>query len=325
MPLTVEFGVGDLAGTRFAASPMHETITALQLLTVPSRQPVHAPWCRWAQRQLAARPLHAPLLSELLLHDRPSWPEFLAPAPQPGASGIDQQLALLRATTPGAVRTSLRRVFADDPPAAAKDLAVRPAQTLAHLADELRDVHDRLIGPHWPRMRALLEADVSHRARLLAHNGPAGLFERLHPAVSWHDGVLTIDQGRRARRIELGPGGLVLTPGVFGGPGVVIKGATSTQTTLRYPARGIGDLWAATADAPPDALVRLLGAPRARLLHALLAPATTTLLAREQGVTASAISQHLAVLHANGLLERHRTGRQVHYSVSERGRALLRP
>lgn len=323
VPLTVEFGVGDLAGTRFAVSPAHEAITALQLLAVPSRQPVHAPWCRWAQRRLATRPLRAPLLHQLVVHDRPSWPEFLAPAPRPGAGGIEDQLAVLRTTAPRHVLASLRRAFGDDPPAAARELAARPAQVLTELVGELREVHDRLIEPHWPRMRALLEVDIAHRARMLARDGPAALFGHLHPAVSWRDGVLTIDQGHRTSRIQLGPGGLVLAPGVFGGPRAVIKGATSSQTTLRYPARGIGDLWTATGTVPPDALVRLLGAARARVLNALISPATATLLAREQGVTASAISQHLAVLHANGLVERHRSGREVHYSANDTGRALL--
>lgn len=325
MALTVELGVDDLAGTRFAVSPVHETITALQLMEAPSRQPEHAPWCRWAQGTLARRPLRTPLLRELVVHERPSWPEFLAPAPRPGAAGIEDQLAVVRATSAGHVAASLRRVFGDEPSEVASELATRPAKVLAHLADELREVHDRLIRPHWPRMQALLEVDIAHRARQLAQEGPAALFGRLHPALSWHDGVLTIAQGRRSRRIELGRGGLVLTPAVFGGPHAVIKGATSSQTTLRYPARGIGNLWTATTEAPPDALLRLLGAARARLLTALVSPATTTLLAREQGVTASAISQHLAVLHANGLVERHRTGRQVHYSATGTGRALLRP
>jgi DNA-binding transcriptional ArsR family regulator len=67
----------------------------------------------------------------------------------------------------------------------------------------------------------------------------------------------------------------------------------------------------------------LLGAPRARLLEALCSPATTTALARRLAVTPSAVSQHLAVLHRGGLVDRHRSGRTVLYQTSELGLALL--
>lgn len=320
---TVELGVDDLAGTRFAVSPVHETITALQLLTEPGRQPLQAPWVRWAEEELVARPLSLPLLRQLVVHTRPSWPEFLAPAPPAGGATLADQLAAVRATSAADVRGSLRRVFRDDLPPAAVALADRPDVVLAEVADELCEAHDRLIAAHWPRMRALLDVDIAHRARVLADGGPAALFDRLHPAVAWRDGVLLIDQGRRPRRITPGPGGLVLSPAVFGGPHVVVKGHTSSRTTLRYPARGIGDLWRAGRCHPSRALVRLVGAPRARVLGALLAPATTTLLAAELGVTPSAVSQHLVVLHAAGLVVRSRAGRHVHYALTETGRALV--
>jgi hypothetical protein len=320
---TVELGVGDLAGTRFAVSPVHETITALQLLAVPGRQPLHAPWARWAQDQLAARPLEVPLLRQLVVHDRKSWPEFLAPAPPAGGATLADQLLALRATAPPDVRASLRRVFGGDPPPAGIRLAARPDDVLDEVARELREAYDRLIAPHWPRMSALLEVDIAYRARVLAEGGPAALFDRLHPAVTWREGVLVIDQGGRPIRVPPGPGGLVLCPGVFGGPRVVLKGHTSSQTTLRYPARGTGDLWRPGQTGPSRALRRLLGAARARVLDALLAPATTTMLARELGVTPSAVSQQLAVLHAARLVTRTRAGRHVHYALTETGRALL--
>ena len=321
----MELGLDDLAGTRFAVSPLHETITALHVLIAPSRQPVHAPWCRWATQALADDRLSLPLLWQLIAHDLPSWPEFLAPAPTSRQAGIDDQLAVLRATDPADVRASIRRVFGADPPPAASYLTLAPRAALAEVAAELREAHDRLIHPHWPRMRALLDVDIGHRADQLAARGPAGLLADLHPSISWRTGRLTVAHPSTHRRIDLGPGGLVLCPSVFGGPDVVIKHTTSSQTTLRYPARGVGSLWSATTTPPADSLVRLVGRPRARVLRALDSPATTTLLAREQGVTPSAISQHLAVLHANGLIDRHRTGRLVHYSLTRSGRALLRP
>jgi DNA-binding transcriptional ArsR family regulator len=284
---------------------------------------VHAPWCRWAERELAARPLRLPLLWQLIAHDLPSWPEFLAPAPVSRSAGLEQQLAAVRATDPDSVRASIARVFGGDPPEAGIRLTMHPDRALAELADELRTAHARLIAPHWPRMQALLDVDITYRAGLLADGGPAALLAALHPAVSWRNGALRVAQGRRHRPIALAPGGLVLCPSVFGGPHVVVKGHSSTRTTLRYPARGVGSLWSSSSDPPPDGLVRLVGRPRARLLSALRSPATTTVLAREQGVSASAVSQHLGVLRATGLIAGDRVGRQVYYSLTDTGGALL--
>ncbi len=67
----------------------------------------------------------------------------------------------------------------------------------------------------------------------------------------------------------------------------------------------------------------LLGAPRARLLGALRSPATTSALARRFGVTPGAVSQHLAVQHRSGLVDRQRSGRMVLYQTSALGLALL--
>lgn len=69
----------------------------------------------------------------------------------------------------------------------------------------------------------------------------------------------------------------------------------------------------------------LLGAPRARLLTLLEEPLSTVELARRLTVTASAVSQHLRVLHATGLVTRSRDGRQVLYRRSALGDQLAPP
>ena len=78
---TLELGLDDLAASRFAVSPPHEVITALQLLAAPLRHPVHAPWRRRVAAEVVERPLLVPMLDQLVVHNRPSWAEFLAPAP----------------------------------------------------------------------------------------------------------------------------------------------------------------------------------------------------------------------------------------------------
>jgi DNA-binding transcriptional ArsR family regulator len=151
------------------------------------------------------------------------------------------------------------------------------------------------------------------------------LFADLHPDLHWRDGrsVLEGVRWRTERVVDRGPGGLVLIPVVLGSPYVLIKKNTSTQTTVRYPARGVRALWTAGTQAPPGSAVRLLGRARAELLEAVRSPATTTELARALGVTPSAVSQHLGVLRENGLIARERSGRNVLYMTTALGAALI--
>ncbi|MBB3732034.1 DUF5937 family protein [Nonomuraea dietziae] len=325
MALTIDLGVAELAATRFAISPLSETVSALQQLGDRDRQPIHLPWLRWAADELARHPLDLPRTWPLIVSDRPAWPEFLVPAPRGAGTSLEDDLAALRRTTAPQVRASLLRVFGDDPPAAVAELAARPVAGLREIAAELRAAHDRLIAPHWSRIRAVLEADVVHRARQLAAGGAERLFTDLHPDLRWRDGRLMLGGARwRAERaVNRGPGGLVLMPVVLGSPYVLIKKSTSTQTTVRYPARGVGALWTAGTRAPAGSAVRLLGRARADLLEALRSPTTTTELARALGVTPSAVSQHLGVLRESGLVARERSGRHVLYMTTALGAALL--
>jgi hypothetical protein len=323
--MTVVVGVAELADTRFAVSPLSETVAGLQQLAGVHRNPLALRWLRWATERLAEEPLDLPTAWPLAITGRPGYPEFLVPAPTTPGTGIDDDLAALRRTTAEQVRRSLRRVFGDDPPPAARALTARPEAGLRRLATELRSAHDRLVAPHWPRIRAVLDADVAHRGRRLADGGARALFADLHPDLSWTDGRLVLrEPGWSSERpVERGPGGLVLMPVVLGPARVTIKGRTSTQTTVRYPARGAGALWTAGTAAPPAGLVQLLGRPRAELLEALRSPATTGDLARAFGVTPSAISQHLRVLRDTGLVARTRAGRSVLHMTTALGDGLL--
>ncbi|MFC4061700.1 ArsR/SmtB family transcription factor [Planomonospora corallina] len=325
MALRVDLGVAELAATRLAISPLSETVAGLQQLSGRHRNPLNLRWLRWACDELARHPLELPRTWPLLVNDRPSWPEFLVPAPRGTAASIDDDLAALQATTPAQVRASLRRVFGGRLPGAAAALAAHPAAGLRAVAAELRAAHDLLIAPHWPRIRAVLDADVVHRARQPAAGGAERLFAGLHPDLRWRDGRLLLHgtHWRAEHVVDRGPGGLVLMPVVLGPPHVMIKKSTSTQTTVRYPARGVGALWTAGTRSPAGGAVRLLGRARAELLEALRSPATTTELARALGVTPSAVSQHLGVLRESGLVARERAGRTVVYTTTALGASLI--
>jgi DNA-binding transcriptional ArsR family regulator len=328
MTTVLELGLADLAGTRFAASPLSETVTAVLLLGHPGRSPVNRPWVDWARAQLAQAPLRMPRLWPLLNNGLDVYPEFLAPAPARQRPSISDELARLRATPGDAVRASLRRVFGDGPwPPCATALDADPAGGLLLIAAELGAFHQQLIAPHWERIRAVLDADIAYRTSQLAAGGARALFADLHQKLTWSDGLLSIEGGHgQVIRARLGPDGIVLLPSVFNWPLVSPALATSSQTTLVYPARGVATVWQALPGPPPrqlTAIAEVIGVTRARLLDTLRSPATTSALAQQYAVTPGAVSQHLGALYRARLLTRQRSGHTVLYQTSDLGLALL--
>jgi DNA-binding transcriptional ArsR family regulator len=361
MALVVELGVADLAASRFAISPLCETIKALLLLAQPAPPEVNLAWVRWARVQLEREPLRVPTVWPLVVNGLSVYPEFLVPAPAVRHPAFADELARLAGTPATAVRASLCRVFggagapggdradggrtgdtaAGDPaagdllpgpastwPGSAVDLFGRPAETLARIAAELAECHRRLLAPYWERINSVLEADIGYRTGLLASGGLRSLFRDMHPDLHWSAGTLTLadaDTGPSEVRVQLGPDGLVIIPSVFVWPVVSVSKATSTQTVMVYPARGSATVWYGTEhqDASGTAAENLLGSSRARLLAALRSPASTTSLARQLGVTPGAVSQQLAFLHRGGLVARRQSGRTVLYQATELGLSLL--
>jgi hypothetical protein len=338
MALVVELGVADLAASRFAISPLCETIKALLLLAQPAPPEVNLAWVRWARVELEREPLRVPTVWPLVVNGLSVYPEFLVPAPAGRHPAFADELARLAGTSATSVRASLCRVFgsagdlrpgpASTWPASAVDLYCRPAETLARIAAELAECHRRLLAPYWERINSVLEADIGYRTGLLASGGLRSLFGDMHPDLHWSAGTLTLadaDTGQSEVRVQLGPGGLVIIPSVFVWPVVSVSKATSTQTVMVYPARGSATVWYGTEhqDASGTAAENLLGPSRARLLAALRSPASTTSLARQLGVTPGAVSQQLAFLHRGGLVDRSRSGRTVLYQATELGLSLL--
>jgi DNA-binding transcriptional ArsR family regulator len=92
---------------------------------------------------------------------------------------------------------------------------------------------------------------------------------------------------------------------------------------LAYPGRGTATLWEPEPGPDASALTALLGAPRTTVLRLLAEPLPTVELARRLGVTPSAVSQHLRILAATGLVTRARDGRRVLYRRSASAERLV--
>lgn len=324
MSIVIDVVVGELAATRFAISPLAETVSALQLIGFGVRPAELLPWLSFAAGQVRSGRLTMPVAWPLIVPRGSSFPEFLTPSPAVADPTIADELEQLRRTTPAQVRTSLGRVFGDVLPDGVRQVADRPTSSLRAIADELAAAHDLLVAPYWPRLRAVAVADIAYRTRRLAAGGFGQLFADLSPQIHWDGRALIVDRAEPDRHVALGSRGLVLVPTVLIDGSVRVKGHSSTQIALRYPARGRAAPWSATEPARPAAnAVRLLGRPRARLLELLRVPHGTTELAGLCGTTAGAVSQHLTVLRANGLIDTTRSGRTALHVLTMMGAQLL--
>ncbi|MCZ4506807.1 DUF5937 family protein [Streptomyces sp. ActVer] len=322
MPFHLHFGEDDLLRCRFAVSPLWETQEAVRTLNRPERHGYHAHWLR-RTRSAALELDLTPLW--LLMPQRGHTPDWLGPPPLGPSATFDEEIAAVRGADPEAAREDTALALADTPGALesprGRALPADPVRMIQELTDLLAAAWRALVEPDWPRLRALLEADVVFHSRRLAEVGLGGLLSELDRRFAWDAGTLTIDvKGEHVR--ELGGQGLVLMPSVFSWPDVVSGFEPPWQPTLVYPARGIGGLWAEPSDRTPEALVRILGHGRAAVLTALDDPATTTGLAHRLGLAPSSVSAHLSALRDAGLLVSRRYGHQVLYERTPLGIAL---
>ncbi len=318
--------VEDLADTRFAVSPLNETVFSLRVLHDPSLSAVHLPWRRSVLGALGH--LDTELLMSLVARRR-TLPDFLTPRPASFAPAFEDELAVVRRTPPGLVRRDLMDTHAPDSlPPALRDAAAADDAPVAALRDTicalLRQYWEIAIKPRWPQMRLVVEADMTYRARQLAMGGARLLFADMHPDLRWHNGVLYIAKMISRHQVAASGRGLLLLPSVFAHkPAPPLS--PEEPPSLVYPSRGVATLWASAPTDGAPALVSLIGASRARLLGLLEEPLPTVELARRLRVTPSAVSQHLRVLHAAGLVTRARHGRQVLYRRSTLGDQLTAP
>jgi hypothetical protein len=316
--ISFELGVEDLADTRFALSPLDETVISLRVLREPGLQVLHLPWRRSVLARLDPRDVG---LLTSLVGTKLAVPDFLTPRPGTFAPTIDEQLSVAQRTSPEIVRRDVEAALI--PKRLPNEAAAIEFRDTA--CDVLRRYWSLAIEPVWPQMRLVLEADMTYRARQLAVGGARLLFAGMHPNLRWQDGVLYIDQMVGRHHVAASGRGLLLVPSVFAHkPAPPVH--PEEPPLLLYPSRGVATLWGpALAQRDATALVSLVGAPRAALLDLLAEPLPTVELARRLKVTPSAISQHLRVLHANGLVTRARDGRHVLYRRSDLGDRLAAP
>ncbi len=321
---TFVFGLDDLARTRFAISPMWELISSIRSLRAISEDALLVPWFERVRPALRELDLGA----ALALHPRHGYiPDFTSPPPSSPLAVFEEELDAVRSTPVALVRNDMgalaRQHYGGRLPEVLRPFVEHPRAATNRLAKVLAAYWKVAIEPFWPRVHALLRADIDHRARRLTEGGPEALFADLHPTVSWDGRELLIRQKWQGR-YELEGRSLLLVPSAFGWQFPSSLTEDPWQPTVFYPARGVATLWEPGAAEAPEALAAVVGRGRAAVLAALDAPATTTELARRLEVTPGAISQHVGALRAAGLVTSDRAGRTVLHARTGLADGLVR-
>jgi len=222
------------------------------------------------------------------------------------------------------VRTRLdRRIAPLMTAAASSDEDPVPALTSRSAAERgtLAWYEELAIAPYWTRIRTLVEADRSRRARILMDGGVDQLLATLHPTVRWHAPVLELSSGGgRPVRHSLDGGGLVLQPSVFVWRAPVLKRRSGGRAVLLYP---VSCEVAGGDDRSVPDLATLMGRTRATMLRLLLdGGATTSELARRTELSLPAVSQHVGVLRESGLITTRRMGQARFHALTPLGAEL---
>lgn len=322
--MELAFSAGDLAQMRFAVSPMWELGTSFKLLASGVGNPVHRPWIEQVRPRAAGAGFVRGWLAELIPLSG-YVPDFLNPVPAGRAPTLADELDGILAVPMSRVRHDLDRLEREQGRLGprSRSLYADPQARLPRVAEEIETYWELALAPYWARIRAVLDADIFHRSRQVAEQGTEGLFNDLHPAVSWDSNALRLARRKgEASRKVLGAG-LLLIPSAFTGPAPLIRVTPPEPPQLAYPARGIGSLWESGPVTRTDAIAAVLGRSRTRLLTELEAPASTTELARRTGLSQAGVSQNLTALREAGLVSAHRAGRSVLYARTAVAESLL--
>ncbi|GGI44478.1 transcriptional regulator [Agromyces flavus] len=300
---------------RFGISPLCELGLSLRAIRGPAYFPLQLPWVRRTEE--ARADLDHEVL-DALIDDRMWTPDFLNPRPHSPLTRLDEELAELRELSADVFHRDLTAVHGRVPDV----LAGPPRAAVRRVVAALEELWDASFEPYWPRMRAVLEADVVHRGRQIAQHGLGAMLNGLSATIDFDGDILSVrlkDPTDRTHRID--GTGLTLVPTMFTRRASAPVGLGPPM--LMYPARGQGALWETERIANPAAVAGILGETRASLLAALGDPASSTELGVRFDVTPSAVNQHLRALRDAGLLVSTRYGRSVLYLRSELGSALL--
>ena len=315
--LRYELGDADLGGIRFGISPLCELGLSLRAIKDPGRYPLQLPWL--SRTRQARDGLDLDLLLGLV-NDQLWTPDFLNPRPSSPLTRVEDEFAELASLTPAHFAHQLAGIHGQLPAA----LSGPPRAAIRRMVAALSDYWANCFAPHWPRMRTILEADITHRGRVVAQTGLAEMLNGISSSVSFDGAAVNVRLATVTtdRTVHADGRGVMLVPTMFTRRASAPVDPAEPPLVM-YPARGQGAMWETERVVNPHAVAQLLGEARASLLTALATPASSTELGIRFGVSTSAVNQHLRALRDVGLVTSTRYGHSMLYLRSPLGSALL--
>lgn len=302
---------GDLERMRFAYSPLAEVAESLYVLHSGHIPAPHLTWFEQTRKRL--RHVDMAVLRAVIPAPRPHVASFLLAGARTPSTSIDVQLKMVADCPVERLRADLEIVWRGRlPPETERILEHGGGQ---RIADALWQYWRVAVEPYWPKLRALLDADVAYRASRLAGGGIEALLADLHPELELAEHAIQVQSNATVTDHQLGGAGLLLVPCAFAWPHVMADLGAGSAPSITYGPRGIGDLWpnAEVPESDEHALPALLGRSRAAILVKVGLPKSTSDLARELDQSMPAVSAHLAVMRRSGLVTSWRAGRRVLY------------
>ncbi|MEV6347480.1 winged helix-turn-helix domain-containing protein [Actinoplanes sp. NPDC051851] len=315
-----EFGAADLAGLRFAHSPMAEVVASVFALRGGSDTWLQASW----RARTAPMLPNWPTFAAVLTGPRGYAPDFLTPPPRTGRPTLAQELAAVAETPLDQVAEQVLAPWTGhDAPAEIDRFASDPRSALAALLAEIRAYFAVAIQPLWPRLRGTADAEIATRARAAAEHGARMFVDELHPKLWWNGTALLLRYPHKQGQWSLDGHNLTLLPTGFAGTEIYAIPDSLTGRTLWYAPRGHGNIWTPGRLSVTTAqLAALLGPTRAAVLVLLAAPHSTGDVAARLGLATGTASHHLTTLRDAGLATADRAGRRLLYQRTPLGDRL---
>jgi DNA-binding transcriptional ArsR family regulator len=335
----------DLVG--FAWSPLFEAVLSLPVVIHPKRTPMHLPWAR------RCRELPDDLVNEIralagafdgcvsgifevgLAGDSPTFEDELAAFMalddhlvaygvssalcELGPSGGDVRERVDDAAYRSAVISAAGAV--GEPRAElARQTFEEPGAVQSRLAGMLERYWEAAFRDEWERVLPRIEAEVTDGARALVTRGVPGLVDELLPEGRWDEltSSIVVDRAHHHRCDVAARGGMQFVPTVYGWPRVLIETDEPWPVLVVHPLRDMRQPEVPHAsDHEVAEGLRALGDETRLQITRMVAeqPRSTKELAELLRLSDSAVSRHLKILDAAGVVTGERDGYFVLYRL----------
>ncbi|MEM8863065.1 MAG: hypothetical protein AAGD96_32540, partial [Chloroflexota bacterium] len=285
----------DLTRIRFAISPMLVTVLSLRPLLQDAAVPaVMTDWYQMMMTGLEGYDLPALRLFHPVGNHTI---DFMFPFPEKVENKFEDELQHIACTPIDVIESEVDDLIREGLIHQADRPRYKNLQALQMQAvEELALVWQNVMYPNWEKIHAVLQNDLAYRSRILTSGGVLALLQGLNTDIQLESADLLSIYTQCQSDLAIHPNGrgLLFVPFFASNSSVWLQTDKPTSPIVSYPAFGAA-AWNHTVPEmeDSDAMVKLLGKNRARLLSLLAQPASTKHLALKLDLTPGAISQQL--------------------------------